>query len=165
MTLVLCAASKYGKYKSHVSSSASVSNKLRCGVRRFPLCLSRTVTSLSTGCAPSWEIQEKSVPTTHRGRGEEGELSHNASVRFGNSGRMEWAAISRPLVYRYHPARPISLSLKRKFFPYIDLTRATIPNIIGEAHVCNGPLRDAWSNFRNADGNMMLHHVMKGLIA
>lgn len=90
-------------------------NKLRGGPRRFSLWFSHTVTSLN-GVCPREKFGRNLYPTTHRGRGEKGELSHNAPVRFGNGGRMDGALHCR--CSRPRPGIvPRSLSLKRKFFP------------------------------------------------
>jgi hypothetical protein len=77
-------------------------------------------------------------PTTHRGRGGEGELSHNAPVRFGNSGRIEleiappFPRLSRPGIVLRDPS-----SIKNQSSsPYEFQTRATREsNIIGGTRV------------------------------
>jgi len=48
------------------------------------------VTSLNGVCSRE-KFGRNLYPTTHRGRGEEGELSHNAPVRFRNGRRMDGA--------------------------------------------------------------------------
>jgi len=101
------------------------------------VAFSRTVTALNGVCSRE-KFGRNPYPTTHRGRGGEGELSHNAPVRFGNSGRIE-LEIAPPLP---RPSRPGIISRdpssikNQSSSPYEFQTRATREsNIIGRARV------------------------------
>lgn len=81
--------------------------------RNVFLWFSHTVTSLN-GVYSREKFRRNLYPTTHRGK--EGELSHNAPVRFRNGGRIDGIALGLDHRYSRPPGIvPWSFSLKRKF--------------------------------------------------